>query len=121
MVSTICFVVEIEMTSSCLSHGEPTLGLTEQECHLVEHEALRLMVLDRAICVAHQVDEARGASIMIFCEQGQAHVVGRCSDAYYVLDPEQSPLMVSSSFGRLLNMVRSLGQPDAISATETGQ
>ena len=102
------------MTTSCISHGEPILGLTEQECHLVEQEALRLMISDRATCVAHQVDEARGASIMIFCKQGRAHAVGRCSYAYYVLDPEQIPLMVSSSFGRLLNMVRSLGQPSLL-------
>ena len=87
----------------------PAPGLTKQECDAVEQEAFRLMVQNRAIAVAHQEDEARGVSMLIFCEQGRAHVIGRCHDAYYGLDPDQIPLMVSGSFGRVLNMVRSLG------------
>jgi len=87
----------------------PALGLTEQECDAVEREAFRLMVQNRVIAVARQEDETRGVSMSIFCEQGRAHVIGHCHDAYYVLDPDQIPLMVSGSFGRVLNIVRSFG------------
>ncbi len=92
----------------------PALGLTKQECDAVEQEAFRLMVQDRVIAVGHQEDEARGRSMLIFCEQGRAHFIGHCHDAYHVLDPDQIPLMVSRSFGRVLNIVRSLGQPGSL-------
>lgn len=87
----------------------PAPGLTKQECDAIEHEAFRLMVQNRVIAVGHQEDEVRGVSILIYCEKGRAHVIGRCHDAYHVLDPDQIPLTVSRSFGRVLNMVRSLG------------
>ena len=90
------------------------LGLTKQECDAVQQEAFRLMVQNRVIAVGHQEDEARGVSMLIFCEQGRAHFIGHCLDAYHVLDPDQIPLMVSRSFGRVLKLVKSLGQPDAI-------
>ncbi len=89
------------------------LGLTEQECQSVQQEALRLVVLDRSICVAHHLDDGRGACISIFCEQGRAHIVGRCNAAYYILDPDQNVLTVSTRFGRVLKMVKSLGQVNA--------
>ena len=89
------------------------LGLTEQECQSVQQEALRLVVHDRAICVAHHLDDGRGAFISIFCEQGRAHIVGRWDAAYYILDPDQNVLMVNGSFGRVLKMVKSLGQVNA--------
>ena len=90
------------------------LGLTEQECQSVQQEALRLVVHDRAICVAHHLDDSRGACISIFCEQGRAHIVGRCSTAYYILDPDQNLLTNCRTFGRVLKVVKSLGQVSSV-------
>ncbi len=86
-----------------------SLGLTEQECQSVEREALRLMVLGRAICVVQECDEDRGTYIDIYCEQDRAHIVGRSCPTYNVLDPDRKPLLVSRDFGRVLEMVKALG------------
>ncbi len=89
------------------------LGLTEQECQSVQHEALRLVVLGRAICVAHHLDDGRGEYISIYCEPGRAHIVGRCDADYYILDPDKDVSTVSRSFDRVLKMVKTLGQVNA--------
>ena len=56
----------------------------------------------------------------VFCEQGRAHIVGRCNAAYYILDPDQNQLTVSRSFGRVLKMVKSLRQVNASSYQREG-
>ena len=85
------------------------LGLTEQECQSVEREALRLMVRGRAVCVVQECDEGRGTYIDIYCEQRYAHIVGRCHPTYYVIDPDLKPLIVSREFGRVLEIIKTLG------------
>ncbi len=72
------------------------LGLTKQECQSVEREALRLMVHGRAVCVVQECDEGRRAHRWAL-------------PSYYVFDSDRKPLVVGRDFGRVLEMVKTLG------------
>ena len=88
--------------------SETALGLTEDEFHTLEQEAFLLLIQDRAICVARQLDDVLGVCIKIFGENSRSHTVARSDRTYYILDPDRNVLAESRSFDRMLKLVQSL-------------
>jgi len=88
--------------------SETAPGLSDDESHMIEQEAFRLLIQDRAICVGRQLDDDFGVNIKIFGETNRWHTIGRRHGAYYILDPDQNVLVECESFIRLLKMVQTI-------------